>query len=1191
MYLKGLEIQGFKSFPDRIKLDFNKGITAVVGPNGSGKSNISDAVRWVLGEKSAKSLRGAKMEDIIFSGTADRKPMGFAEVTLIMDNGDKVLNVDYSEVSVTRKVYRTGESEYLINGKTCRQRDILELFMDTGVGKEGYSIIGQGRIDEILSSKSEDRRTLFEEAAGIVKYKTRCGEAQNNLEHTHADLVRVNDIIAELETQIGPLEKQAEKTKKYLELYEELKKIQISIFVDDADRYEADIKLFDEQTENLKRDIEAGKAEQNRLENEKEKFRLRLMDINSELDTQNNAISEKKAEAEKRRGDIRLCDNNTAHINEKITAAQRDIELNKQAAEENNVKINSLKTQLNAKKIELANKTAAYEKRRSEMESITASLNEGEEQLNRFNDELYAKLNKRNVLNANVSELSAVLKQYEQSDKSSNELLSGYDGRIQQREAALAVQRNEAEGIELEGKTIADNMASLNAENERIKKILAEDGDKLRAVNREMNEKNSRLRVLSEFKNDYEGYYAGVKAVLKLRDSKTKGYEGIRGAVGEILTMPEKLETAVEIALGGAVQNIIADTQEDVKAAISYLKRSKAGRATFLPMDAVKGRGIGSDRFKIVSFGGVIGIAKELVSYDPVYEGIMSYLLDRVIIVDNIDNGIALARQTKYAYKIVTLDGDLFNAGGSMTGGSNNKKAAGIFSRTREITDLQQSLKTLADTAERLNATLAKAKERAEDIAESLNEAKEDMQRLAVEKREHNVNIEHIKGDIENLKNEKQAHIERMSELSQNLEQTKARLDSATAELARINDEIGELKQKVDAFNDTLKTDKQSRDLGNEQIILMSGEITAIKAEYGTIEADIERAEREIESLNAKNITIAEEIERDKAGIKEQADEKARLEGEAERMDSECAALLEKQKSLNEEKRKVTGLSEDYERRIRSTIQSNSGLENEHTRLMGKRETTEQRSRELYDRMFESYEITYVAAKAYPALDMTYDAKKKEETRLRAAVRQLGNVNVNAVEEYETTKGRYDTYISQRDDIINAEKEIKEIIAQLQTLMESRFREQFKVISENFSRVFAEMFEGGKAALKLADDEDVLNCGIDIEAQPPGKALQNMMLLSGGEKAMTAISLLFAILEMKPSPFCILDEIEAALDDANVVRFAEYLRNFTDTTQFIVITHRPGTREVADMLYGVTQERGISKLFSTNLDEIMKERE
>lgn len=1191
MYLKGLELQGFKSFPDRIKLDFNKGITAVVGPNGSGKSNISDAVRWVLGEKSAKSLRGTKMEDIIFSGTADRKPMGFAEVSLIMDNSDGVLNVEFSEVSVTRKVYRTGESEYLINGKNCRQRDILELFMDTGVGKEGYSIIGQGRIDEILSSKSEDRRTLFEEAAGIVKYKTRCNETRNNLERVQADLVRVKDIISELESQVGPLEKQAEKTKKYLVLAEELKKIQISIFVEDADKYEAQVKELKAKAEQLKADVEQSRGQQKRLEESKEGISERLLAISVEADKEAELLAEKRSQVEKRSSDIRLCDNDAEHINERIADAKRNITANESLIKENKSNIELFIAKAQSKGIELAGKKEKYEKRRAEIEEIAARLSQGEEQLNKYNDELFEKLSKKNELNAKVSELNAVLRQYEENDKSSNEILSGYDGRLEQQRAALAVQQQEAEGIELEGKTIATNLERFETEEKQLKTTIAEKNREQQSVLKEINEKNSRMRVLSEFKRDYEGYYGGVKAILKLRDDKSKDSKGIRGAVGEVITMPANLETAIEIALGGAVQNIIADTQEDVKAAINYLKQNGLGRATFLPMDAVKGRSVGSDRQSIISAKGVIGIAKELVSYNSVYEGVMSNLLDRVIVVDNIDNGIHLARQTKYAYKIVTVDGDLFNPGGSMTGGSNNKKSTGIFSRTREINDLQEALSRLQADRENLNTQLSDLNARLEDIAESISEANEDFQRLVVEKNEHGITINHINGEIAKLEKEKQEHQIRIENLSRDIEKTHSEAQEAEKALQIADNEIDAVKEKMSGFNELLKSDKDNREAGNEEIILMNGEINSLKAEFDSINVDIKRLEQDNASLEEKIKSLEQEISQHNASIENKNQDRARLEEEALRLEEECKFIAEKQSRLTNEKNTLTASSDEYEKRIRSIIQTISGIENELTRVSSRVEQTEQKSGELYDRMFENYEITYVAAKSYPPLEMKYEAKKREETRLRGEIKQLGSVNVNAVEEYAAVKERYDMLTEQQADILNTEAKLKEIINQLTKLMETQFSEQFKIISENFTRVFAEMFGGGKAKLKLADDDDVLNCGIDIEAQPPGKALQNMMLLSGGEKAMTAISLLFAILEMKPSPFCILDEIEAALDDANVVRFAEYLRNFTDTTQFIVITHRPGTREVADMLYGVTQERGISRLFSTNIEEIMRERE
>jgi chromosome segregation protein len=1191
MYLKGLELQGFKSFPDRIRLDFNKGITAVVGPNGSGKSNISDAVRWVLGEKSAKTLRGAKMEDIIFNGTEDRKPMGFAEVSLIMDNSDGVLNVDYTEVSVTRKVYRTGESEYLINGKTCRQRDILELFMDTGVGKEGYSIIGQGRIAEILSTKSEDRRNLFEEAAGIVKYKTRCAETQSNLEQVQKDLVRVNDIIAELETQVAPLEKQAEKTKKYLVLAEDLKKIQISIFVDDADRYEEELKVYKGQANKLLADVANSKAEQTRLEQTRENIRTKLAGIATELDKTGEELVQKRAEIEKSNGDIRLCENDVKHISEQIERTKHDIALNNEAMTESADEIKAFEAKATAKSIELAGKQDKYNKRSEELDIINARLSEGEEQLEKYRADMYQRLNRRSELSSRLSELTAVLKQYAENDKSSNELLSGYDGRLQQQEVALAVQQRDSEGVDLECRTITDNMDKLEAEGKRIAALVKETDASVQSKLRQISEKNSRLRALTDIKKDYEGYYGGVKAILKLRDTGSTELRGIKGAVGEVITMPAKLETAIEIALGGAVQNIIADTEEDVKRAIEYLKRTKQGRATFLPMSAVKGRSIGADRQKIINSKGVIGIAKELVDYAAEYEGIMSSLLDRVIVVDNIDNGISLARQTKYTYKIVTLEGDLFNAGGSMTGGSNTKRSAGIFSRTREITELETALTTLNRERQALSDELAKMKARAEDVSESLAEAKEELQALAVKKRECTIKMEHITAEISTIEREKADHIKRMEELSRNLTEAKEQSGVVEKELTEVNAEIDAINEKMSGYDELLKSDKESKDLGNEEIIRMSGEINSLKAEHRAILADIDRTKSDIAALENKNKALASSIEQSQEEINEKNAARSKLTEEMQRLNAECDAVLDKQRTLNEEKSRNTALSEDYEKRVIAVLQTVGSLEKEHTRIRGIIEQTEQKSGELYDRMFNTYEISYVAAKAYPPLEINYSAKKREEARLKGEIRQLGNVNVNAVEEYATIKTRYDHLTEQQTDIIDTEAKLKSIITELRTLMEQQFKEQFAVISKNFARIFSEMFEGGQAKLTLTDTEDVLNCGIDIEAQPPGKALQNIMPLSGGEKAMTAISLLFAILEMKPSPFCILDEIEAALDDANVVRFAEYLRNFTDTTQFIVITHRPGTREVADMLYGVTQERGISKLFSTNLEEIMKERE
>lgn len=1186
MYLKRLELQGFKSFPDKIKLEFNRGITAVVGPNGSGKSNISDAVRWVLGEKSAKSLRGTKMEDVIFNGTANRRPLSFAEVSLILDNEDRKLNLDYSEVTVTRRVFRSGDSDYLINGTKCRAKDILELFMDTGVGKEGYSIIGQGRIDEILSTKSEDRRLLFEEAAGIVKYRTRCVEASNKLNKEQENLVRVNDIIEELEKQVGPLEIQAEKAKKCIVLADRMKLVQVNIFVRDAEKYETELKELNLNINQLRIDIDSEIRTEEKNNLHKTELRERLNTIESDIEKHSTYISDKRSEKEQRENDIKLCNQEIQHFKENIARIEEENQSGSLSIKEKIANIEDITENIKNKESELTEKQKLYNAKIEEFSKISSRVSENEEQLNNYNSIVIEKMNNATDIKNEISKSEAMLEQIKNRKSQLNNEVCELEIQQKERNSILDEAEKQLSRIETEHSLTVENIEKNTNQLQKLQANLNDANGRLEKINKSVHEKNARLRALSDLEKSYEGYFAGVKAILSQRDNKNPEFKGICGAVGEAISCDKKYETAIEIALGSAVQNIIARTEEDVKKAIVYLKKNNKGRATFFPMTAIKPKTLGSEKYNIINEKGVIGIAKELIKYSPEYDNIMSSLLERVIITEDMDSAIALARKTKYAYKIVTLEGELLNAGGSMTGGSINKKSAGIFSRGREISELRDELKELFEEQASINADVEKMSEIYENLSYKINESKEELQHLAITKTEAIAKITQAEEYVKDIKNRIENYKAELNQLNKAIENGCEKIAELNTELDAVNTEIDDVNCKLNTFQSKIQSDRDIRESSNEVLSSMRVELNQLENDIYTLNSSIKRINEEIAEIENTLNNSKEMISDYENKITDKKSETESLNAEIERISKEYESLILKNTELSEEKNNVNIRIEKLDDEIKKQLETKTRLEKELNRLELRKEQTDIKCRQLYDSMWEDYEITYVAAKEAEKLDASDEELKKEEKKLRSEIKALGNVNLNAVEEYAEVKERYDFLKNNRDDIIKTEKELTNIINDLNGMMEKQFKEQFTIISENFSKTFAEMFGGGSAELKLNDSEDILNCGIDIIVQPPGKSLQNMMLLSGGEKALTAMALLFAILKMKPSPFCILDEIEAALDDANVNRYANYLSNFIKDTQFIVITHRKGTMEAADILYGVTmQEQGVSKLVSVKFDE------
>ncbi|HCT65320.1 MAG TPA: chromosome segregation protein SMC [Lachnospiraceae bacterium] len=1184
MYLKRLDLQGFKSFPEKVKLEFNKGITTVVGPNGSGKSNISDSVRWVLGEQRAKSLRGDKMEDVIFAGTANRKALGFAEVSLTLDNEDHKMPLDYSEITVTRTVYRSGESKYTINGITCRLKDIHELFMDTGVGKEGYSIIGQGRIDEILSSKGEDRRRLFEEAAGIVKFRNRRFEAIAKLEKEHQNLIRVEDIINELELKLEPLEKQSEVAKKYLTLKEQLKKYEICNFYIQADKLEKEIAQMEQNkkisTGNIEDEKNAYEAENEEIKKLKESEEKLL----GEIEKLNSDISNLATELEKNDGEIKLCTEQIQNIEINIKRIevgtgdkQKKIEDFKNEKSIYSSKLMAIDVSLSSISVRLADKEEEFNK-------LSSTLAQSEEQIEDYKADMLEKIKMTTDLKSNIQRLQLMNQQFQQRhDQISHEgdYIQSQIHHAQTRVEALIklIEQKQSEIGCLESRRI-----SLEETKKIIEGEISENKKVYQQKISRLNECKSKFKVLSEMKNDYDGFFKSVKSILKLRG--THGFMGICGAVGELISVEQKYETAIEIAIGGALQNVVTENEQDAKIAIEYLKKNFLGRSTFLPLSVIKGKDLGNDKEEVLKAQGVLGIAKNLVGYNSKYENVMSSLLGRVVIMENMDFALKLAAKTRHMYKLVTLDGDVLNPGGTMTGGSVAKKTSNIFSRSREIVDLEEEIKVLEKSSKNLFDKINLSQEKVEEINKEKAEIGNSLQEIHIlvasmeqEKLQNENGIVEKKQRHENSKLESSALMVQISTANSDVADFSEKLKVA-------EDEIDEINKALENYHDTIQSDKTVRDSILNSITEYKVSLSASQQEKNAVMENLRRVKMEEKSLGEEIYRLA--IEKD-----EFFSTRVLKESAIEEVKSKININKEKQQSFeafrNELSQKVHNIKEETlkaEIERQQHFETINQLKNDVFKMETRLEHLNAEKDRIYSDVWEEYEVTYQQAKAMNDDHISATELSGVTKQLKVEIKALGAVNVNAIEEYKIINERYIFLTTQRNDIINAEDKLQKIITELAIMMQEQFKEQFKLISENFNIVFREMFGGGKAYLKMVDESNVLESGIEIIAQPPGKNLQNMMLLSGGERALTAIAILFAILKMKPSPFCILDEIEAALDDANVKRFANYLGEFSDGTQFIVITHRKGTMEVADVMYGVTmQEQGVSKVISVKFDE------
>ena len=1182
MYLKRLELQGFKSFADKTILELMPGITTVIGPNGSGKSNISDAIRWVLGEQSMKSLRGTKSLDIIFAGTQNRKSLGFAEASLVFDNSDGALPIEYTEVTVTRKIYRSGETGYYINKVPCRLKDVLELFMDTGIGKDGYSIIGQGKIDEILSNKSEDRRHIFEEAAGIVKYRTRKQESEKKLEHTKLNLLRINDILTEIEGNLEPLQMQADKAKKYLNLREELKNIEIGLFVYNIEKYKQDLEKVVQDIEIMQSQCNDEEGRLERVKILKEELKSSIDEITETIENMSNIGFESQKQIEQLNSDINVAKTRIANNNENNDRYLKEIE-------EQNAKIKELKDEIEqkeAKKDNLKQNKEKFEKelneKQAELDKLTEKLSSKELEIEGYKHtveentdkkyELQSEINAQNINYQNFEKRQAQIKQEMQST------ISELDGTRLNKED-IAKQFNEIENKKNKAQNSLNEVAKQREEaNQKIKSFESN----INILSSEMRIKESRLKFLIETEKEKEGYIKSVKALLKDCENIKELGKGMNGVLANIIEVPDDLQTAIEMCLGASLQNIVTETETDAKRLVEHLRKNNLGRASFLPISSVRGKKL--DKIK-GNESGVIGIASDLVKYNKKYEQIILNLLGRTVIVDNMDTAIKVAKQNGYTFRIVTTEGDLINPSGAITGGSVTKKTVNILGRGKEIEKLEKEIKNLKQKIEKLENDKQNYEESIEGILELSANLEKELQEIdityATEKQKVisiNENIEKLEKRLNKLK-EEQANLEKQKEEAIS---TKGDLQ---VEINKIVEQNEELSKIITEFAELNKDDQKYIDDLNFDITNLKISVSSFDESEASIQEIQERINQELEnahtSIENKNVQI-EQIKKDNEDLEKSIQETLQKIEEVKESVNSSSSKIEELKKERAQKSEKLSKQEDE---ITVKFKVIEDLKGQLVKLDVKKTKIEEDINGIINKMWEEYELTPNNAEQYQKPENVALTQRRVNS-LRTEIRELGSVNVDSIEEYKNLKDRYDFMSEQRLDLENTMSKLRKVISDMTQIMKEQFKEKFKVINKNFGEVFAELFGGGKAELTLEDEENILECGIEITVQPPGKKLQNMMLLSGGEKAFTAIALLFAILKINPAPFCVLDEIEAALDDVNVFRYADYLKKFTDHTQFLVITHRKGTMEVADTVYGVTmEESGISKLLSMKLKQ------
>ena len=1182
MYLKRLELQGFKSFAEKTILELRQGITSVIGPNGSGKSNISDSIRWVLGEQSMKSLRGSKSLDIIFAGTQNRKSLGYAEASLVFDNEDKTLPIEFTEVTITRKIYRSGETGYFINKVPCRLKDVLELFMDTGIGKDGYSIIGQGKIDEILSNKSEDRRHIFEEAAGIVKYRTRKVESEKKLEHTKLNLLRINDILSEIEANIDPLKAQSEKAKKYLNLREELKNIEIGLFISNIEKYKNELEKIVKDDEIYQAQSKEESQKLKEIKQLKEQLKIQVDEITNKIEEMSNLGFESKKEIEVINSDINVA---TTRIENNLENKERFEKETKELEE----RIKELKEEKEAKeqkKFNLKENKEKFEKelqeKSEELAKITEKLSAKELEIEKHKKQSEDNIDKKYELQTQINTQEINYENYGKRQTQIKTEISSYiseldSTRLKKDEIAKTFYE-----IDSKRNKILSSLENANQKREETdKKIKKYDSD-INAFSNEMRIKESKLKFLIETEKEKEGYIKSVKSLLKDCENIKELGKGMHGVLANVIEVPEEYQTAIEMCLGASLQNIVTGTEEDAKKLVEHLRKNSLGRASFLPISSVKGRRL--DKIK-GNEKGFIGIASDLIKFNKKYEQIITNLLGRTVIVDNMETAIKIAKQNGYSFRIITIEGDVINPSGAITGGSVAKKTVNILGRGREIEKLEKQIKNLKAKIENLEKEKEDYKKSIEDIVEESDSLEKELQEIDITYATEKQKVVSIEENILKIETRLNKLKEEQKDLEKQKEESIIEKENIEKEIEKISKENEELNKIITEFADLNKDNQKYVDDLNFDITNLKISVSSFDESEISIEEIQERINLDIENTNKS-------IENKKQQVKQIIQENLDLEKSKEELKQKIEDIKEdvknsgsKVEELKQERINKNEILNKQEDEITDKFKTIEALNTQIIKIDVKKTKLEDYISNIINKMWEEYELTPNTVEEYKKPENVATTQKKVNS-LRNEIKELGSVNVDAIEEYKTMKERYDFMCEQRVDLEDTMNKLRKIIQDMTITMKAQFKEKFEIINKNFGEVFSELFGGGNAKLVLADEENILECGIDITVQPPGKKLQNMMLLSGGEKAFTAIAILFAILRINPAPFCVLDEIEAALDDVNVYRFAEYLKKFASNTQFLVITHRKGTMEVADTVYGVTmEESGISKLLSMKLQE------
>jgi len=1181
MYLKSLEVQGFKSFANKIVFEFHNGITGIVGPNGSGKSNVSDAVRWVLGEQSAKQLRGGNMQDVIFAGTENRKPLGFAYVAITLDNSDRKLPIDFKEVKVARRVYRSGESEYSINGKATRLKDIHELFYDTGIGKEGYSIIGQGQIDKILSGKAEERRELFDEAAGIVKFKRRKIETQKKLENEKANLVRVNDILSELTKQLGPLERQSNVAREYLKNKEQLKVYDVNMFLLEMTRIKEQLQGVDEkitiatsQWKTATETYENAKLENRSLQKKIEEIEQQIEEKKSK--SNESILKEQQLEAKINllKEQIKTTRLGDEHLKDRIKIIEKEVqekEIQIKAFQKEKEQLASVLETLIVEQQEVVKQLEV---------SKTRSMRAGEE-LEKANNEVYKIISEKSSTEVKMQRFETMREQTSIRRAELNKQIL----RLKSEESTQDIQI--AEYLE-ELKAIALIISQLEIKQKELDDAIASVNEKLMKMGKELDvgqttyhKETSKLESLKNLTERYEGYGNSIRRIMELKERTS----GILGVVADIIKVEKTYEVAIETALGGSIQNVVTDTEATAKLAIEHLKKNKYGRATFLPLSSMNNRS-GFQNERALKETGVIGLASALVQVDEKFKGIANFLLGRTLVVDNINNSILLAKKYQYSLRIVTLDGESLAPGGSMTGGA-FRNNSNLLGRRREIEELETNVQVLKKSMEEARVKNEKTRALRVSLRGELAELKELLNKENLQQNTVKIKIAQYQSKKEEIELSSLELSLENSEIEKQLEEINNQKEEMTIEFNHSVIQEKELKGFIQEVQNSIEQQKEQEQQIVKKVEQVKVEIANFGQKLDFTNQNLERVQSEVSKLLEEKDTVWVNEKDTQVEVQKREKEIEQIILSIEITKKEKEEAIIQTKDLQKEKEELSGKYHSFFTKQEELSKQISALDKESYRLQSQKEKMEELSEQQTEYMWIEYELTLRGAselrdEEYSSLSTL----KKEIVKIKEEIRKLGEVNVNSIEAYKEVLERHTFLEEQYNDLIIAEASLQKIIEELDEGMRRQFIEKFAEIQVEFDKAFKQLFGGGKGTIKLIEEDDILEAGITIISQPPGKKLQNMMQLSGGEKALTAIALLFAIQNLKPSPFCLLDEIEAALDDSNVIRYAKYLHKLTEHTQFIIITHRRGTMAAADRLYGITmQEKGVSTLVSVNLIE------